>query len=242
MSADRPETRWNPLSPNRGNRRGCCAKLNPVTSEKVRVVVGDDHPMFREGVVRALVSSGEIDVVAEAEDGSEALELIREHKPQVALLDYRMPGMDGAEVAAAVIRDELPTRVLLVSAHDESAIVYKALQQGAAGFLSKESTRGELVSAVVKCAKGKDVLTPELAAGLASEIRRRNEPDVPALSPREREVLKMIAAGSSIPAMAKELFLAPSTVKTHVQRLYEKLGVSDRAAAVAEAMRRKLLD
>ncbi|HKV19819.1 MAG TPA: response regulator transcription factor [Mycobacterium sp.] len=213
-----------------------------MAAEKVRVVVGDDHPMFREGVVRALVSSGEIEVVAEAEDGSEALELIREHRPQVALLDYRMPGMDGAEVAAAVIRDELPTRVLLVSAHDESAIVYKALQQGAAGFLSKESTRSELVSAVVRCSKGKDVLTPELATGLASEIRRRNEPDVPALSPREREVLNLIASGSSIPAMAKQLFLAPSTVKTHVQRLYEKLGVSDRGAAVAEAMRRKLLD
>lgn len=198
--------------------------------------------MFREGVVRALVSSGEIDVVAEAADGLEAPELIWTHQPQVALLDYRMPGMDGAGVAAAVIRDELSTRVLLVSAHDESAIVYKALQQGAAGFLPKESTRSELVSSVLKCAKGKDVLAPEVAAGLASEIRRRNEPDVPALSPREREVLKLIASGSSVSTMAKELFLAPSTVKTHVQRLYEKLGVSDRGAAVAEAMRRKLLD
>ena len=213
-----------------------------MAAEKVRVVVGDDHPMFREGVVRALVSSGDIDVVAEAADGLEALELIRTHRPQVALLDYRMPGLDGGEVAAAVTRDELPTRVLLVSAHDESAIVYKALQEGAAGFLPKESTRGELVSAVLKCAKGKDVIAPEIAAGLASEIRRRNEPDVPTLSPREREVLKRIAAGSSVPAMAKEMFLAPSTVKTHVQRLYEKLGVSDRGAAVAEAMRRKLLD
>ena len=172
-----------------------------------------------------------------------ALALIREHQPQVALLDYRMPGMDGAEVAAAVTRDELPTRVLLVSAHDESAIVYKALQQGAAGFLSKESSRSELVSAVVKCAKGKR-RHHSRARGRAGvgEIRRRNEPDVPALSPREREVLKLIAAGTSIPAMAKELFLAPSTVKTHVQRLYEKLGVNDRGAAVAEAMRRKLLD
>ena len=131
----------------------------------------------------------------------------------MALLDYRMPGMDGAEVAAAVQRDELPTRVLLVSAHDESAIVYRALQEGAAGFLPKESTRSELVNAVLKCAKGRDVIAPELAAGLAGEIRRRNEPDGPVLSPREREVLKLIAAGSSIPAMAKELYLAPSTVR-----------------------------
>ena len=133
-------------------------------------------------------------------------------------------------------------RVLLISAHDESAIVYRALRDGAAGFLPKESTRSELVNAVLDCAKGRDIVPPGLAAGLAGEIRRRAEPDGPVLSPREREVLALIAAGSSIPAMAKELFLAPSTVKTHVQRLYEKLGVSDRAAAVAEAMRRKLLD
>jgi two-component system nitrate/nitrite response regulator NarL len=209
---------------------------------KVRVVVGDDHPLFRDGVVRALQSSGAIDVVAEADDGVAALAMIREHRPQVALLDYRMPGLDGVEVAAAVIRDDLSTRVLLLSAHDESAIVYKAIQEGAAGFLSKESSRSELVEAVLDCAKGRDVIAPALAAGLAGEIRRRNEPDTPVLSPREREVLTMIAGGLSIPAMAKDMFLAPSTVKTHVQRLYEKLGVSDRGAAVAEAMRRKLLD
>src|SRR3569833_3997268 len=125
-----------------------------MTSEKVRVVVGDDHPLFRDGVVRALMSSGSIEVVAAADDGLSALEAIRTHSPQGALLDYRMPGMDGAEVAAAVTRDELPTRVLLVSAHDESAIVYKALQQGAAGFLSKESTRSELVFSVLDCALG----------------------------------------------------------------------------------------
>jgi two-component system nitrate/nitrite response regulator NarL len=213
-----------------------------VATAKVRVVVGDDHPMFRDGVVRALTSSGAVEVVAEAADGMSALELIKTHLPQVALLDYRMPGMDGAAVAAAVRRDDLPTRVLLVSAHDESAIVYRALQEGAAGFLPKESTRTELVNAVLDCAKGRDVIAPGLAAGLVGEIRRRNEPDTPVLSPREREVLNLIAAGRSIPAMAKELFLAPSTVKTHVQRIYEKLGVNDRGAAVAEAMRRKLLD
>ncbi|CAM3599552.1 response regulator transcription factor [Mycobacterium frederiksbergense] len=212
------------------------------SAQKVRVVVGDDHPMFRDGVVRALAASGSIDVVAEADDGVAALELIRTHRPAVALLDYRMPGMDGSEVAAAVTRDQLPTRVLLISAHDESAIVYKALQDGAAGFLSKESTRSELVDAVLACARGRDVIAPALAASLAGEIRRRHEPDVPTLSAREAEVLAMIARGLTIPAMAKELYLAPSTVKTHVQRLYEKLGVGDRGAAVAEAMRRKLLD
>lgn len=198
--------------------------------------------MFRDGVVRALNNSGYIDVVAEAEDGVSALEAIREHLPQVALLDYRMPGLDGSQVAAAVVRDELPTRVLLISAHDEAAIVYNALQAGAAGFLPKESSRAELVNGVLECAKGRDVVAPSLAAGLVGEIRKQGKSDAPTLSPREREVLKLIAEGGSIPAMAKQLFLAPSTVKTHVQRLYEKLGVGDRAAAVAEAMRRGLLE
>jgi len=206
------------------------------------VVVGDDHPLFRDGVVRALSSSGSIEVVGEAEDGVEALAMIREHGPRVALLDYRMPGLDGAQVAAAVRRDALPTRVLLISAHDESAIVYSALQEGAAGFISKESSRSELVDAVLNCAKGRDVVAPNLAAGLVGEIQRRNESDAPMLSAREREVLGYIASGRSIPAMAKDMFLAPSTVKTHVQRLYDKLGVGDRGAAVAEAMRRGLLE
>lgn len=206
------------------------------------MVVGDDHPLFRDGVVRALSASGSIDVVAEAEDGVAALALIREHGPSVALLDYRMPGLDGAQVAAAVRRDQLATRVLLISAHDESAIVYSALQEGAAGFISKESSRSELVAAVLSCAKGHDVVAPNLAAGLVGEIQRRNESGAPTLSAREREVLGYIAGGQTIPAMAKEMFLAPSTVKTHVQRLYEKLGVGDRGAAVAEAMRRGLLE
>jgi two-component system nitrate/nitrite response regulator NarL len=213
-----------------------------ATPEKVRVVVGDDHPLYREGVVRALALSGSVNVVGEADDGTQALELIKEHRPDVALLDFRMPGMDGAQVAAAVRSNELPTRVLLLSAHDESAIVYKALQQGAAGFLLKDSTRTEIVKAVLDCASGRDVVAPSLAGGLAAQIRQRAEPTAPVLSAREREVLNRIARGQSIPVIAAELFVAPSTVKTHVQRLYEKLGVNDRAAAVAEAMRQGLLN
>ena len=211
-------------------------------NQRVRVVVADDHPLFREGLVRALTGSGQVEVVGEAENGPAALELIQKESPDVALLDYQMPGMDGAQVAAAVVRDELPTRVLLVSAHADSALVYHALQQGAAGYLPKESSRSEIITAVLDCAAGRDVLDPKLASGLAAEIRRRAEPSGPTLSAREREVLKLIADGGSIPMIAKTLFLAPSTVKTHVQRLYEKLGVGDRAAAVAEAMRRGLLE
>lgn len=212
------------------------------TARQVRVVVCDDHPLFRDGVVRALQSSDTVDVVAEAEDGVTALDLIRQHRPDVALVDYRMPGLDGAQVAAALQQDGAPTRVLIVSAHDDSEIVFHALQQGAAGFLPKESTRAEIINAVLECANGREVLSPSLAAGLVREVRRHTEPSGPALSPREHEVLNMIAAGKSIPAVAAELYLAPSTVKTHVQRLYDKLGVGDRAAAVAQAMRLGLLE
>lgn len=212
------------------------------TAGRVRVVVCDDHPLFRDGVVRALMSSDTVEVIAEAEDGVTALELIRQHHPEVALVDYRMPGLDGAQVAAAVQQDGTPTRVLIVSAHDDSEIVFHALQQGAAGFLPKESTRAEIISAVLDCANGREVLSPSLAAGLVREVRRHTEPAGPVLSPREREVLDLIAAGKSIPAVASELYLAPSTVKTHVQRLYDKLGVGDRAAAVAQSMRLGLLE
>ncbi len=235
----------NRSSSDRGKRRRLCVTLSGMvgraTTEKVRVVVGDDHPLFRDGVVRALTSSGEVDVVAEADDGIAALALIKTHLPHVALLDYRMPGMDGAKVAAAVRADDLPTRVLLLSAHDEAEIVFHALAEGAAGFLPKESTKSEIVQGVLDCAEGRDVVSPALAAGLAGEIRRRAEAPAPVLSTREREVLNLIAQGCTIPAIAAELYLAPSTVKTHVQRLYEKLGVNDRAAAVAAAMRRGLL-
>ena len=193
-------------------------------------------------MVRALMSDTTVSVVAEAEDGPTALELIRAHRPDVALVDYRMPGIDGAQVAAAVQEDDLDTRVLIVSAHDDSEIVYHALQQGAAGFLPKESTQTEIINAVLDCAEGREVLSPTLAAGLVRELRRHAEPAGPVLSPREREVLDLIATGRSVPAIAAQLYLAPSTVKTHVQRLYEKLGVGDRAAAVAQAMRLGLLE
>ncbi len=125
----------------------------------------------------------------------------------MALIDFRMPHLDGTQVAAAVVRDELPTRVLLLSAHDESSVVYQALQAGAAGFLPKESTRAEIVSAVLDCAAGRDVLPPSIAAGLVGEVRRRSEPSGPTLSAREREVLGLIAQGASIPTIASQLFL-----------------------------------
>lgn len=208
----------------------------------MRVVIGDDHPVFRDGVARGLSASGRIVVVSQAGDGREAFEAIREHEPEVAVLDHRMPELDGIAVARAVTRDGLPTRVLLLSAFAEGPSVYEALEAGAAGFLSKESTPLEIVDAVLAAARGEKVLPPSLAGAVADEIRFRSTNRAPALSERERQVLGMIADGKSVPTIAQELHLAPTTVKTYVGTLYQKLGVSDRAAAVAEAMRRGVIE
>jgi two-component system nitrate/nitrite response regulator NarL len=214
----------------------------PGASDRVRVVVVDDHPFFRDGVSRGLVQSGQVEVVAEAETGREAIEAIRREQPDVALVDYELPDVDGVAVVHAVARDQLPTRVLLLSAHTDGALVFAALQEGAAGYLSKDARRSEIVDAVLGVARGETVVPAALAGGLAGEIRLRAQADAPALSERERQVLQAFARGLSGPQIAAELFIEVSTVKTHTQRLYEKLGVSDRAAAVAEAMRRGLLE
>ena len=212
------------------------------SDKKVRVVVADDHPLYRDGVVRALQATGQIEVVAEAEDGRQALKQIEELEPHVAVLDYKLPELDGLQVTHAVVRDALPTRVLMLSAFTESGIVYKALEAGVAGYLPKEARREQIADGVLACARGENVVPPEVAAGLVSEIRLRATNDAPALTERERQVLKSISDGKSLPQIASELYLGVTTVKTHVQHLYEKLGVSDRAAAVAEAMRRGLIE
>ena len=210
--------------------------------KRVRVVVADDHPIYREGVARGLLLSGEIEVVAEVTTGVEALDAIREHVPDVAVVDYRLPGLDGIAVLSAVVRDQIPTRVVILSANIESGIVYKAAEQGAAGYIPKEASRSEIADAVLRVARGKTAFASDLSGGLIGEIRMRADSDLVALTERERQVLVGFARGASIPQLAKELFIGASTVKTHTQRLYEKLGVSDRAAAVAEAMRRGLLE
>ncbi len=205
-------------------------------------MVVDDHPFYRDGISRGMTLDGRIQVVGEAGGGREALEVIARETPDVALVDYQMPDIDGVAVVHALRRDGVATRVLLVSAVTDGAVVFRALEAGAAGYLAKDAPRSEIIDAVLRVARGGTVVSPELAAGLADQIRLRSDSAAPALTPRELEVLRGFARGLSIPQLAGELFVAPSTVKTHTQRLYEKLEVSDRAAAVAKAMRLGLLE
>ena len=212
------------------------------TRAATRVVVVDDHDFFRDGLIRGLRNSGYFEVVGEAGDGREGLQLIRDAGPDVAVLDYQMPVLDGLEVVRAIIRDRLPTRTLILSAITDSAVVFEAIQGGANGYLSKESRRAEIVDAVQEVARGRTVVPPELTGGLVTRSDCGRRRTGPVLSEREQQVLRGFAEGKSIPELAAELYLGASTVKTHTARLYEKLGVSDRAAAVAEAMRRGLME
>jgi two-component system nitrate/nitrite response regulator NarL len=208
----------------------------------VTTVVIDDHPFFRDGLSRGLTSSGRIKVLGEAGTAAEGMALIRELRPQVAVCDYQLPDRDGIAVIQAVRRDDLPTHVLLLSAFTEGSVVYHALEQGAKGYLSKDATRSEIVAAVADVARGGYVMPPGLASGLAQQIRLRSVTRGPIVSPRELQVLRGFADGRSIPELASALFLGASTVRTHTQHLYEKLGVSDRGAAVAAGIRAGLIE
>jgi two-component system, NarL family, nitrate/nitrite response regulator NarL len=210
--------------------------------ERIRVLAADDHPLYRASVVRAIREHPQLELVGEAADGREALALIREHRPHVALVDLRMPSVDGNAVIDALRAERSETRVLLLSGDLESGAVYTAVERGAAGVLSKLTGAQALMDAVMAVARGETVIAPEAQGAIASEIRLRSKDDRPVLTDREREILVRMAEGDSIPDTARRLHLSVSTVKTHVEHLYRKLGVSDRAAAVASAMRRGILD
>lgn len=213
------------------------------SAKRVRVFVADDHPIYREGIVRAIKERPDLELVGEAGDGREALESIKKLIPDVAVLDIRMPELEGTQVLSALKRDGVATEVVFLSAFMESELAYKTVAEGARGYLSKESSRQEICDAIVTVARGGTALAPEAQAGLAQQIQQRErEAGRPELTARENEVLGMIAEGLSAPEIGRQIHLSPTTVKTHLHTLYEKLGVSDRAAAVAEAMRRGLLE
>jgi two-component system nitrate/nitrite response regulator NarL len=207
------------------------------------VLIADDHPLFRGAIARVVKARPELELVGEAEDGKQALEMIRELRPDVAVIDVRMPALDGSDVLSAAREEGLPTNVVFLSAFLDSKTVYDAVAAGAKAYLSKEAEPEAIVSAVAAAARGETILSPEVQTGLAAQIRLREESLArPRLSEREHEVLKLIAQGLSAPEIGQRIHLSTATVKTHLQNLYEKLGVSERAAAVAEGMRRGLVE
>jgi two-component system nitrate/nitrite response regulator NarL len=209
---------------------------------RLRVLVADDHPLYRKAIVEAIRARAQLEFAGDAADGREALQAIRAQRPDVAVVDAEMPGLDGFAVLNAVIRDRLPTRVLLLTADPDAGRALAAIGAGAAGCLFKDTDEDALCDAIVAVGRGETVLAPGVQTVHGHEPASRNGADRPPLSPREREVLALIADGLSAPEIAARLVLSTATVRTHLQHLYGKLGVSERAAAVAEAMRRGMLE
>ena len=205
-----------------------------------RVFVTEDHPVYREGLVECIRDRPGLELVGESGDGHQALDRIRELEPDVALLDLRLPGMDGIDVVKTLHGERVDTRVLLLSAYSDGALVYEAMEGGAAGYLSKDSAAGEICDAILAAGAGETVLSPDIEHRLARQISLRSEQES-RLSGRESEVLTFVADGLSSADIGRRMHLSEGTVKTYIRRAYEKLGVSSRAAAIAEAMRRGIL-
>jgi two-component system, NarL family, nitrate/nitrite response regulator NarL len=214
----------------------------PRKQRRISVLIADDHPVFRQGLVDAIGSRPELKLAGQADNGKSALAEIQRLEPDVAVIDMKMPELDGMEVVRAVIQDELKSRVLFLTGYLEGAIAYEAVEAGARGYISKDSSSDAICDAIAAVASGEVVMGAEIQNSIAQEIRMRAPVQKNPLSEREREIVELTADGHSVAEIAQRLYLSPATVKTHLQRVYQKLGVSDRAAAVAEAMRRGLVE
>ncbi|GGL29075.1 response regulator [Planomonospora parontospora] len=203
----------------------------------IRLLIADDHPIVRDGIRGMFAGDPDFEVLGEAGDGAQAVELARALNPDVILMDLRMPGTDGVTAIKELARLGSAARVLVLTTYDTDRDVLPAIEAGATGYLLKDTGRDELVRAVRTAARGEAVLSPSVATRLLGQVRTPADP----LSAREREVLRLIAEGGTNREIAVRLFISEATVKSHVLHIYTKLGVNDRAAAVAVAFRRGLL-
>ncbi len=216
-----------------------------MPERRIKVMVVDDHPMWREGVARDLTEAG-MEVVATAANGTEALSRAPAVRPGVVVLDLQIPAPNGVEVTASLVRADPAVRVLVLSASGEQGDVLDAVKAGATGYLVKSASRAELVSAVLRVAEGDTVFTPGLAGLVLGEYRRLSDassapgPDAPRLTDRETEVLRLVAKGLSYKQIAERLFLSHRTVQNHVQNTLRKLQLHNRVQLVRYAIEQGL--
>jgi DNA-binding NarL/FixJ family response regulator len=210
----------------------------------IGLLIVDDHPVVRDGLSGTFEATPGFSVLGEAADGAEAIRMAAVLRPDVILMDLRMPGMDGVTAIAELARRGVQARVLVLTTYDTDSYVLPAIEAGATGYLLKDAPRAELLRAVEAASRGEAVLAPAVAARLMNRVRT---PAAPAtgggepVSQRELEVLELVASGATNREAAARLFISEATVKTHLLHIYAKLGVSDRAAAVAEGYNRGLL-
>jgi two-component system response regulator DegU len=210
----------------------------------IKVLIADDHSLVRQGLRRYLDMAEDIDVVGEASNGEEAIAMVEKEQPDIVLLDIRMPGVDGLE-AARMIRERNPkVGAIMLTAYDDRQFVVEAVRAGARGYVLKARDAEHLIQTVRLVAGGNMVIDPQLVVALAEELSQAKERDRKAetLTAREIEVLQLLAFGHTNRDIAEKLFISPDTVKTHLEHIFEKLGASDRTAAVAEALRRRLIE
>jgi DNA-binding NarL/FixJ family response regulator len=210
----------------------------------IRVVIADDHSLVRQGVARYLDSSDGIGVVGEAATGTEIVRVVEEVQPDVALLDIRMPEMDGLEAARAIREARPETGIVILTAYDDRHFVVEAVRAGARGYVLKTRDADTLIQTIRLVAEGNMVIDPELVVALADELSTASRKDRQAeeLTEREVEILQLVAFGHTNRDVGGKLFISPDTVKTHLEHIYQKLGATDRTAAVAEALRRRLIE
>jgi DNA-binding NarL/FixJ family response regulator len=200
----------------------------------IRILVADDHPVVREGLRGMLAAESDIEVVAEAASGAEAVALFRALRPDVVLMDLRMPGGDGVDAIGKIrASHESSVRIIVLTTFDTDADILRAVEAGAAGYLLKDAPRADLLRAIRAAARGETVLAPVVAGRLVSRVLR---PRPETLSARETEVLALVARGMTNFQIGRALFVSEATVKTHLTRACAKLGVTGRTAAVTKAM------
>jgi DNA-binding NarL/FixJ family response regulator len=204
----------------------------------ITLLIVDDHPVVRDGLRGIFTGDERFEVIGEAANGAEAIAVAEARQPDVVLMDLRMPGVDGVAAITELARRGVPSRVLVLTTYDTDSDVLPAIEAGATGYLLKDAPRDELCRAVEAAARGQAVLSPAVATRLMGQMRA---PAPESLSQRELEVLGLIARGSTNREAAEKLFISEATVKTHLLHVYAKLGVKDRAAAVAVAFERGLL-
>ncbi|NQW88691.1 response regulator transcription factor [Curtobacterium sp. VKM Ac-2861] len=208
----------------------------------IRVVVADDHPIVRSGIVALLQDADDIDVVGQASDGRAAVSVVLAERPDVVLMDLRMPELDGDAATAEILAAEPGVRVLILTTYESDDQILAAIEAGATGYLLKAAPESEILAGVRATARGETALAPSAAAALVRRATGSSAVSAgPSLTPRELEVLRLVAQGNSNPAIGRALFLSETTVKTHLGHVFEKLGVNDRTRAVTRAMELRLL-
>jgi two-component system, NarL family, response regulator len=204
-------------------------------STPIRILLADDHPSLRDGLASILTSQPDLSVVAEAGTGREAVEQFKQHKPDVLIVDLRMPDGDGIQTIKELVELDPAVTILVLTTYDNEEDIFSALESGARGYILKDTTREEIIEAVRQVHAGNRYLPSAVAARLADRMIR------PSLTPRELDVLRLVSRGRTNKEMAVAMFISEETVKSHMKGLFQKLGVHDRAEAVGIALQRGLL-